>query len=42
MIVDKYGAKEELPVAVCSNGTALKKDSIEKTLGVKFKKRAAV
>ena len=38
MIVDKYGAKEGLPVALRSSGTAFRKDSIEKTLGIEFKK----
>jgi len=33
MIVDKYGAKEGLPVALCSSGTALRK----KTLEIEFK-----
>jgi putative transposase len=37
MIVDKYGAKQGLPVALCSSGTAFRKDSLEKTLGIEFK-----
>uniref|UniRef100_UPI0040477AA1 hypothetical protein n=1 Tax=Limnohabitans sp. TaxID=1907725 RepID=UPI0040477AA1 len=39
MIVDKNGAKRALPVALCSRGTAFKKDSLGKTLGKEFKKR---
>ena len=41
MIVDKYGAKEGLPVALRSSGTAFRKDSIEKTLGIEFKNRGS-
>ena len=41
MIVDKYGAKEGLPVALRSSGTALRKDSLEKTLGIEFKNRGS-
>ena len=41
MIVDKYGAKEGLPVALRSSGTAFRKDSLEKTLGIEFKTGAA-
>ena len=37
MIVDKYGAKEALPVALCSSGTAFKKDSIEMKTGIELK-----
>jgi hypothetical protein len=36
MIVDKYGAKRGLPVALCSSGTAFRKDRLEKTLGIEF------
>ena len=40
MILDKYGAKEGLPVALYSSGpTFKKKDSIEKILGIEFKSR---
>ena len=39
LIVDKYGAKEGLPVALRSSGTAFTKDSLEKTLGIEFKNR---
>ena len=38
MIVDKYGAKQGLPVALRSSGTPFKNDSIEKTLRIEFKK----
>ena len=31
MIVDKYGAKERLTVALCSRGTTFRKDCLEKT-----------
>jgi putative transposase len=41
MIVDKYGAKEGLPVALRSSGTAFKNDSIEKTLRIEFKNRGS-
>ena len=41
MIVDKYGAKEGLPVALRSSGTAFRKDSLEKTLGIEFKNRGS-
>ena len=41
MIVDKYGAKEGLPVALCSSGTAFRKDSLEKTLGIEFKNQGS-
>ena len=37
MIVDQYGVKVGLPVALCSSGTAFRKDSLEKTLGIEFK-----
>jgi len=39
MIVDKYGAKEGLPVALPSSGTAFRKESLEKTLEIEFKNR---
>ncbi len=41
MIVDKYGAKEGLPVALRCSGTAFRKDSLEKTLGIEFKNRGS-
>jgi putative transposase len=41
MIVDKYGAKQGLPVALRSSGTAFKNDSIEKTLRIEFKNRGS-
>ena len=41
MIVDKYGAKEGLPVALCYSGTEFRKDSLEKTLGIEFKNRGS-
>jgi putative transposase len=41
MIVDKYGAKEGLPVALRSSGTAFRKDSLEETLGIEFKNRGS-
>ena len=41
MIVDKYGTKKGLPVALRSSGTAFRKDSIEKTLGIEFKNRGS-
>ena len=41
MIVDKYGAKEGLPVALRSSGTAFRKDSLEKTLGIELKNRGS-
>ena len=41
MIVDKYGAKEGLPVALRSSGTAFRKDSLENTLGIEFKNRVS-
>jgi hypothetical protein len=30
MFVDEYSGKEELPVALCTSGTGLRKDSFEK------------
>ncbi len=41
MIVDKYGAKQGLPVALRSSGTAFKNDSIEKILRIEFKNRGS-
>ena len=41
MIVNKYGTKEGLTVALRSSGTAFIKDSLEKTLGIEFKNEAA-
>ena len=41
MIVDKYGAKEGLPVALRSSGTAFRKDSLGKNTGIEFKKRGS-
>ena len=41
MIVDKYGAKEGLPVALCSSGTAFRKEGLEKTLEIEFKNRGS-
>jgi hypothetical protein len=41
MILDKYGAKQGLPIALCSCGTAFRKDSLEKTLGIEFKNRGS-
>ena len=41
MIEAKYGAKRGLPVALCSSGTAFRKDSLEKTLGLEFKNRGS-
>jgi putative transposase len=41
MIVDKYGAKQGLPVAHRSSGTAFKNDSIEKTFRIEFKNRGS-
>ena len=38
MFVNKYSAKEALPVVLYSSGTAFKKDSIEKKTGVEFRK----
>ena len=39
IIVDKYGAKGGLTVALYSGGTAFRKDSLEMTLGIEFKNR---
>ena len=41
MIVDKYGAKRGLPVALRSSGTEFRKDNLEKTLGIEFKNRGS-
>ena len=41
IIVDKYGAKKGLPVALRSSGTVFSKNSIEKTLGIEFKNRGS-
>jgi len=41
MIVEKYGAKEGLPVALRSSGTAFRKESLEKTLEIEFKNRGS-
>jgi hypothetical protein len=41
MIIDKYGAKEGLPVELCSSGTAFRKDSLENKLGIEFKNRGS-
>jgi putative transposase len=41
MIVEKYGAKEGLPVALRSSGTAFRKESHEKTLEIEFKNRGS-
>jgi hypothetical protein len=40
-IVDKYGAKRGLPIALCYSGTAFRKDSLEKTLGIEFKNQGS-
>jgi putative transposase len=41
MIVDKYRVKVALPLAFCCSGTAFRKDSLEKTLGIEFKNRGS-
>jgi putative transposase len=38
MIVDKYGAKEGLPVALRCSGTAFRKDSLEKDIRNRIQK----
>ena len=37
----EFKAKEGLPVALRSSGTAFRKDSLEKTLGIEFKNRGS-